>query len=153
MKFVNDTTFWLMVHADAGCYIKELVNGDYGRTSPSLKDLMNQSGLFHAVVNHVTDETGGRGTTSGAGSLDEDQQRKNDGSFQARPGHQVEVVESLAGAGPPRSTTIDHLPIEEQEMEVEKLEQELKLRRFLQEVQNGPLELEMLELDVMDVLD
>ncbi|CAD7967888.1 unnamed protein product [Amoebophrya sp. A120] len=152
VKFVNDTTFWLMVHADAGCYIKELVNGDYGRTSPSLKDLMNQSGLFHAGV--VT-ETGGRDTTkNGGGSQDdEDQQRKNDGSFQARPGHQHQEVESIAGAGPPRSTTIDHLPLDEQEMEVEKLEQELKLRRFLQEVQSGPLELEMLELDVMDVLD
>ncbi|CAD7967190.1 unnamed protein product [Amoebophrya sp. A25] len=32
--------FRVKVHASAGCYIKELVNGDFGRTKPSFRDLL-----------------------------------------------------------------------------------------------------------------
>ncbi len=41
-KYVNSKKFILNVRTDAGLYVKELVNGDNGRTKPSISELLGQ---------------------------------------------------------------------------------------------------------------
>ncbi|MGQ4833300.1 MAG: tRNA pseudouridine(54/55) synthase Pus10 [Candidatus Asgardarchaeia archaeon] len=40
VKFINERTFELIVEAQGGLYIKELISGDEGRTSPSIAEII-----------------------------------------------------------------------------------------------------------------
>ncbi|MFW9895529.1 MAG: tRNA pseudouridine(54/55) synthase Pus10 [Candidatus Thorarchaeota archaeon] len=42
-QFINSTLFEFIIESQGGTYIKELINGDYGRTSPSFSDVFGFS--------------------------------------------------------------------------------------------------------------
>lgn len=40
-KLIDDNKFEVLIHAQAGTYIKEFITGDEGRTTPSISELLN----------------------------------------------------------------------------------------------------------------
>ncbi|MCD6513528.1 MAG: tRNA pseudouridine(54/55) synthase Pus10 [Candidatus Odinarchaeota archaeon] len=43
LKLINENTFEMKIDAQGGLYIKELIDGDHGRTTPSVSEILNAS--------------------------------------------------------------------------------------------------------------
>jgi tRNA pseudouridine synthase 10 len=58
VKRISDHTIEVTLHSSAGCYIKEFISGDNGRSKPSLKDWLNVSCVCKELdVLEIVDET------------------------------------------------------------------------------------------------